>query len=543
MSPDAAPDWLGAGIWPLADAAGMRALDRHSIETLGVPGELLMESAGRAVAEVVLAERPEGGTVLVVCGGGNNGGDGLVVARLLHGLGVPVRAALLADGRSLRGDAAANARRAREAGVPFEPARWRAPACGVLVDALFGTGLSREVRGAKAAAIRRINAARERSAGALRVVAVDLPSGLCADSGQELGAAVQADATVTVGLPKLGLALEPGRSRAGRITVARIGIADAAPGVTHRAALWTRAAAGRQLPARPRDAHKGSFGHALVVAGSEGKSGAAALAAEGAGRIGAGLVTIACPAGLDAILEIKCTEAMTAPLPDTADRALAASARDPVLRLAEARDAVGLGPGLGQGAETVKLVRALVPRIRKPLALDADGLNALAGELELLRARSAPTVLTPHPGEAARLLGVSAADINRDRPGAARRLAEASGAVVLLKGAASISAGPDGRILVNPTGGPALASGGTGDVLLGMVTGLLAQGLAAFEAAALAAFVHGEAADRIAARSGASGLLAGDLARELPEAAQALRGAAARGPDLGGRLAIRFPEP
>src|SRR5262245_25684004 len=230
MSRDAAPDWLGAGIWPLADAAGMRALDRHSIETLGLPGELPMEGAGRAVAEVVLAERPEGGAVLVVCGGGNNGGDGLVVARVLHGLGVPVRVALLADGRSLRGDAAANARRAREAGVAFEPARWRAPARGVLVDALFGTGLSRDVRGAKAAAIRRINAARERSGGALRVVAVDLPSGLCADTGQELGAAVQADATVTMGLPKLGLALEPGRSRAGRITVARIGIADAAPG-------------------------------------------------------------------------------------------------------------------------------------------------------------------------------------------------------------------------------------------------------------------------------------------------------------------------
>jgi hydroxyethylthiazole kinase-like uncharacterized protein yjeF len=279
-----------------------------------------------------------------------------------------------------------------------------------------------------------------------------------------------------------------------------------------------------------------------VVGASEGKTGAVALAAEAAARIGAGLVTIACPAGLNDILEIKCTEAMTAPLPDTTERALDTRAEAPLRRLASERDAVGLGPGLGQGAETAKLVRAVVVDLDRPLALDADGLNALAGEPGLLARRSAPTVLTPHPGEAARLLGSRAADLNRDRIGAARALAETSGAVVILKGAASVIAGPEGRIAVNPTGGPALASGGTGDVLLGMVTGLLAQGLPAFDSAVLAAFVHGFAADRIARRTGPAGLLAGDLAREISLSAGTLRHSSRMEP-CHERLALAFPEP
>jgi NAD(P)H-hydrate epimerase len=531
------------GVWTLASAAEMRGLDRHTIETLGVPGALLMEAAGRAVCDVVLALREAADDpVLVVCGGGNNAGDGFVVARQLHLLGVPVRVALLGAARSLRGDAADNWKRLGTLAVPVEGARWRRPPRGVVLDAIFGTGLSRRVEGAAAAAIRRINAVRGAGAGAVRVVAIDVPSGLCADTGQPLGVAVEADATVSIGLPKLGLALEPGRSYAGAITVARIGIADEAPGVKVAAELLTRAAAGAGLPARPADGHKGSFGHALLVGASEGKTGAIALAAEAAGRVGAGLVTIACPAGLNDILEIKCTEAMTAPLPDTTERALAASAEVALRRLAAERDAVGFGPGLGQGAETVKLVRASVIDLDRPLVLDADGLNALAGEPGLLARRRAPTVLTPHPGEAARLLGTRAAALNRDRVGAARALAESSGAVVLLKGAASVIAEPGGRVAINPTGGPALATGGTGDVLLGVVTGLLAQGCAPFEAAALGAFVHGLAADRIAARTGPAGLLAEDLTRELPAALHELR--LLPSPErMHARLALAFPEP
>jgi NAD(P)H-hydrate epimerase len=523
--------------WPLVDAAGMRALDRHTIEGLGVPGELLMESAGRAVCEAVLALRAPGAPVLVLCGAGSNGGDGLVAARHLHALGVPVRAALVL-GERLSGDAAANLARARAAGVPLEGPDFAVPPAGVVVDALFGTGLARELEGAAVRAVERLAAARA----ACRVVAVDLPSGICADTGQVLGAAVAADVTVTLGLPKLGLALEPGRSCAGRVVVARIGIAERAPGFEPTAWLLSRAGAGAALPARPPAAHKGSFGHVLVVAGSEGKTGAAALAAEGAVRGGAGLVTIACPASLNEILEIKCTEAMTVPVAETGARAFASAAREAVLALAAERDVVALGPGVGRSEETAAFVRAVVKRVERPLVLDADALHALATEPGSLRARSAPTVLTPHPGEAARLLASSAAEVNRDRPAAARRLAEATGAVVLLKGAASLAASPEGRLHVNPTGGPALGSGGSGDVLTGLVAAFLGQGLEALEAASVAAYVHGAAADAIAARRGPAGLAAGELARELPAAMEALR-AAARAGVPSDALALPFPEP
>jgi NAD(P)H-hydrate epimerase len=281
----------------------------------------------------------------------------------------------------------------------------------------------------------------------------------------------------------------------------------------------------------------------LLVAGSEGKTGAAALAAYGAAYSGAGLVTIACPAGVNDVLELLCTEAMTAPVPDTAQRAFAASAAEAVLALAATREAVGLGPGIGRSAETLAFVGAIAKRLERPLVLDADALFAFAGEPERLASRSAPCVLTPHPGEAAALLGSDAASLNRDRLGAARRLARLTGSVVLLKGAASVTAAPDGRAVVNPTGGPALASGGTGDVLLGIVTSFLAQGMQAFEAAALAAFLHGAAADRIARRTGPAGLLASQLATELPVTAQRLRQAAGAAPRTGTGLALAFPEP
>ena len=511
---------IARGVWPLVDVETMRALDRHTIDALGVPGELLMESAGRAVSQLVLEQLGEvaSGEVCVVCGVGNNGGDGLVLARHLQLLGVDVRAALVGDESRLSADAAVNLKRARRVGVRIEAEGWSAPERGVVVDALFGTGLARPVSGPAADAIRTIN--RARAAHAI-VVAVDLPSGLDADTGQILGSAVRADVTATVGLPKLGLVLEPGRSLAGHVQVLRIGIADEAPGVRPPAELWSAVAAGARLPERPQHGHKGSFGHVLLVAGGEGKTGAAALAARGAARAGAGLVTIACPAGLNDILEVKCTEAMTAPLPDTPERSLAAAAEDAVLALAAERDVVAMGPGVGRSHETVCLMRALAKRLEAPLVVDADGLFAFAEEPAVLKSRDGVTILTPHPGEAARLLGTRSAEVNRDRVSAARSLASATGAVVLLKGAGSVTASPEGRVVVNPTGGPSLAAGGTGDVLAGMVASYLAQGLTAVDAAALAAYVHGAAADRLGRRAG--GLLASELADGLPSAAARLR--------------------
>lgn len=528
------------GVWPLVTSAQMRALDEHTIEALGLPGSLLMESAGRAVAEAALALRAGHGPVLVICGTGNNGGDGLVAARHLHQAGVAVRVVLLGDPARLRGEAAANRRRVEALGLELEGERWRAPSgSGVLIDAIFGTGLTREVSGPAAASIRRIEAAREAGA---RVLAVDLPSGVCANTGRVLGVAVSADLTLTLGLPKLGLALEPARSRAGEIRVARIGIADAAPGVDVQAEIWTRAEVGRRLPERPEAGHKGTFGHALLVAGSEGKTGAAALAAEAALRVGAGLATIGCPAGLNDILEVKCTEAMTAPLPDTGARALAAAAEPAILSLAATRDAVGLGPGIGRDEETLGLVRAVAKQLEIPLVLDADALLAFASDLPLLTGRAAATILTPHPGEAAALLGGSPADINGDRPAAARRLAAETGAVVLLKGAGTLTAEPTGRLIANPTGGPVLGSGGSGDVLLGMVVGLLAQGVAPVEAAALAAYLHGAAADEFAQRVGGAGLLASELAGRLPAVLAALR-RTPRPTGMDDGLVVAFPEP
>jgi NAD(P)H-hydrate epimerase len=529
-------------VWRLYGAAASRRLDRHTIETLGVPGEVLMESAGRAVCEAVLAELRSGGRVVVVCGAGNNGGDGFVIARHLQLLGVDVRIALIGDEDRLAADASVNLERARAVEVGFESGRWRVPAAGVIVDALFGTGLSRAVEGAAAAAIRRINAGREAHRDSLRVVAVDLPSGLCADTGQVLGVAVRADVTVTIQAPKPALVLEPGRTHAGRVIVARIGIAEGDADLPADAEVWTRAEVGQRLPERPASGHKGTFGHVLVVAGSEGKTGAAALAAQSALRMGSGLVTIACPAGLNDILEIKCTEAMTAPVPDTSERAFAAAAATPLLELAATRSAIGLGPGIGRSAETMKLIEGLVPKLRKPIVIDADGLFAFAGDPERLAARREPTVLTPHPGEAASLLGSSPAEVNRDRPAAARSLAARSNCIVALKGAGTVIAAPDGRVCLNPTGNPALASGGTGDVLTGLVAALLGQGLGGFEAAAIAAFVHGAAADRLAAAIGASGLMAEDLARAVPEECARLREAAEATPDPGTRLAVSFPE-
>ena len=531
--------------WPLVTAHEMRELDRHTIESLGVPSDTLMENAGRAVAAELLRTLPDGASVSIVCGRGNNAGDGLVVARRLHQQDVDVCVILLGEAASLSGDAATNLERACQVGVPLADHEWRPPTRGVVVDAIFGTGLSRNVEGIETEWIRRINACRAKSHGAVQVLSIDLPSGLCADTGAVLGACIEADVTITLALPKLGLTLEPGRSAAGRILVANIGIEGPPPDRSPRAELWTRAHAGSRLPARPSAGHKGSFGHALIVAGSEGKTGAAALAAEGAARAGVGLVTIACPAGLNDILEIKCTEAMTAPVADTPERAFAASAAESILALAATRDALGLGPGIGSREETQALVVSLAKRLEVPLAVDADGLVPFAREPDWLRERQAPTVLTPHPGEAARLLGVGVGEINCDRPAAARELAARFGSVVALKGAATVIAAPDGRIAINPTGSPVLATGGTGDVLLGMVTGLLAQGLDAFEAAALAVFVHGAAADRLARRAGSVGHLAGEIAAEVPAATAELRADSATAVcrDFRVGFAVSFPEP
>ena len=419
---------VGLHEWPLVGAEAMRALDRHTIEKLGVPGELLMECAGRLVAALAEAERAPGARVWVLCGPGSNGGDGLVAARHLQLRGVPVTVVLIGDPARVRGDAARNLERAERAGVALAGARWRAEPGDVLVDALFGTGLARSLEGEAAAAVKRVLAARPHC----RVLAVDLPSGLDADTGQPTGPCVAADVTVTLGLPKLGLALEPGRSLAGRVVVGRIGIADEAPGTPLLASLLTRRGAGALLPARPADGHKGSFGHVLVAAGSRGKAGAAALAALGAARSGAGLVTVACPEGVNAILQAKLSEAMTAPLPESPDGELAPAAAEPLLALARARDVLALGPGLGRGDAPRELVRRVVARAPVPVVLDADGLVAFAGEPEALAGVPGGGAADAAPG---RGRGAARGGRRRDQPGSRRSGAAARRAERCVRGA------------------------------------------------------------------------------------------------------------
>jgi NAD(P)H-hydrate epimerase len=513
----------------LVTAAEMRALDRAAIEERKIPGLRLMENAGKAVVQEMERQfgRLRDRTVTVVSGKGQNGGDGFVIARLLRNRGCRIRVVLLVPVTQLTGDSAITFRKYKQAGGRTHQVSDEDSVAGIeflvreseiLVDAIFGTGLNAPVQGTAAAVINLMNRSRQ------RIVAVDLPSGLQADSGQVLGTAVQALLTVTLARPKRGLYLGDGPNLAGIIRVGDIGIP---PEVIARAKIPLQlldAASVRALfPTRKRAAHKGSFGHAGIIAGSSGKTGAAAMAALGALRAGAGLVTVSIPEGLNAILESKLLEAMTFPVAETASHGLATAAKASLLGFAATKTAVAMGPGIGGEAETVGLVHDLTTEIKQPLVLDADGINALAGHAQILRRAQAPVILTPHPGEMARLLGKSVSDVQKDRLGAAGSFAQEFNVHVVLKGAGTVIAAPDGALAVNPTGNPGMATGGTGDVLTGMIVGFLAQGLCPWEAACAGSYLHGVAGDLVAARRGEIGMIARDLLDAIPEAIRAVQ--------------------
>jgi NAD(P)H-hydrate epimerase len=496
----------------------MQAIDRAAIDGLGIPGRSLMASAGDAVAREALSLLGPGGRVHVLCGAGNNGGDGYVAARLLRGRGAAVRVEALVPAERLTGDAAAERADAEAAGVPVadatgSPGPISAGPGDVVVDALLGTGLSRAPVGRFAEAIAAIAAAR--AAGA-RVLSVDVPSGLSADTGRPLGPCVEADRTVTFAFLKRGLVMFPGAALAGVVVVADIGIPAAAAGrVPIEAELLDEASARTLVPARGAEAHKGDAGRVLVVAGSPGKAGAAHLAVLGALRGGAGLVTLASrPEVLPQALAGR-PEAMSVALPSAGP--LAAADLDALRGAAEGMDALVIGPGIPRGPGTGALVRALLAAARVPAVLDADALNALAEAPEGPAGLGAPIILTPHPGEMARLCGITGAAVQADRVGLARARAEAWGAVVTLKGARTVVAAPGRATAIIPTGNPGMATGGTGDVLAGLTGALLGSGLAPREAAAAAAWVHGRAGDLAARRQGERGLLAGDLADAIGE--------------------------
>jgi NAD(P)H-hydrate epimerase len=493
---------------PLYDAGAMREIDRWAIEDRGVPSLELMESAGGAVASAVTELSPQG-PVRVICGKGNNGGDGLVAARLLAETGFEVEALLLWPGEELRGDAAANLERFPSAeAVEGTALAALLQGSGAVVDAIFGTGFSGAPREPAAAAIAAIN-----GCGA-PVVACDIASGVDAASGEIEGAAVAANLTVTFHAAKLGHLIAPGKQAGGELRIAPIGIPDGAPvepsaGVIDPAVL-------RLAPMRGADSNKFSSGQVVLAGGSRGLTGSICMAADAAVRSGAGYATVAVPAELEPIFEQKLTEVMSVGCPTDGDGHLTIASAERVLAAFERAAAGVLGPGLGRDPSAAELAREVAGAIEAPLVIDADGLNAFAGGLGRVAARGDPTVLTPHAGELGRLLESSSEEISRHRLASAREAARAAGAIVVLKGDDTIVT--DGkRVAVNAAGSAALATAGTGDVLSGMTAALLARGMQPFAATCAAVIAHARAGAEAAERVGAvESVIATDVIESIP---------------------------
>lgn len=502
----------------IVTAARMREIDRQAIEEYGIPGVVLMENAGLRVVEAV-RENCTGSEIVILAGRGNNGGDGFVAARhLFREKNVTVWTT--APPEEYRGDALVNYTIVQKLGIPCydlrsdgAPARLeRALAnADLVVDALLGTGITRDVDSFYAGIIEMTNNSQA------PILAVDLPSGICADTGRVLGTAVQADLTVTLGLPKRGLLLFPGAACTGRLEVADIGIP---PALLDGAdcSLLTATAARALLPARPYDAHKGTFGSVLLVAGSLGMSGAVALSARAALRGGCGLVFAATPRSVQPTVAAQVAEAITVPLPENR---LGRVQEDALYVLREkwrTCHAVAVGPGMTQDEEALPVLAGVLKECPLPVVLDADALNLLARHTGLMDGRTAPVILSPHPGEAARLLSCSIDEIQNDRLGAAREMTKRYKSTVVLKGAHTLVCDPCGRTTFNVTGNSGMATAGSGDVLTGLLAALLAQGLSAGDAARLGVYLHGLAGDLAARLSGETSLVAGDLIDNISQA-------------------------
>jgi ADP-dependent NAD(P)H-hydrate dehydratase / NAD(P)H-hydrate epimerase len=516
----------------LLDANQSRELDRLSREEYGVESYALMTRAGEAVAEALLRHWPDRTWqgVAVIAGRGNNGGDGFVAARRLAQQGVAVRVLLLTKSSELRGDAARACREFAERRgeiIEIQNARdletlGEKPPAAIL-DAVFGTGLNAEVSGLPRAAIELVNSL------ALPVVAVDIASGVSSDTGAIMGVGVKAALTVTFGFAKYGHVSYPGAELCGELEIADIGFARGAIADLAPSGLFVEEADVRPLlKRRSANTHKGTYGHLLIVAGSRGKSGAALLAARGALRAGAGLVTAAIPEPIAPIVAVGQAELMTEAIPARDGHFAGSASCSALSSLLEGKSAIVAGPGIGVSDETKELVSWLITEgaaADRPLLVDADALNSIAaiGAESVSQARG-PVVLTPHPGEMARLLGLNAAAVNADRISAARKLCERTRAWVLLKGARSVIASPSGELCVNSSGNPGMATAGMGDALAGILGTFLGQGMRPLDALVAGVFAHGYAADCVASRYAPFGYLTGDVIDELPRALGALVG-------------------
>ena len=516
-------------------AAEMRRIDQETIEGIGIPGIVLMETAGSAIVRAIKRHYPTCQQIGIFAGKGNNGGDGIVIARQLAHVGRDVRIFLVSPPDSFTGEAQINLQIAKRLGLQIEEiltdtgsygtgdVPTTLASCELLVDAIFGTGLRGAVRSSIASIINAINSL------PIPVLSVDLPSGLDADTGHPLGTCVQADRTVTIGLPKRGLLMHPGAELAGKLEVVDIGFPQQVVDAQNIKVNWTTATQASQwVPPRPSASHKGSYGRVLVVAGSTGMTGAAALASEAALRAGAGLVTLATPKHLNPILEGLLPEVMTLPLPETKAGSLALSATSAILEFAEkTKSVLAIGPGLSQHPETVSFVHQLVRENQERglslrMVIDADGLNALAQDRNILSLLDRETVLTPHPGEMARLTGASVSTLEKDRIHTAQQFASEHSLTLVFKGAPTVSADANGDAWINSTGNPGMATGGMGDVLTGVIAGLMAQGIASETAAALGVYLHGLAGDIAAEALGRHGLIASDVLKAVPQAIASL---------------------
>lgn len=499
----------------------MRELDRQAIEEFGISDELLMENAGLASFQVIEEEIGVSGVkFLVLCGGGNNGGDGFVVARKLHSAGGQVEVFVLGDEKKYRGAAQKNYEIATRLGFPLkklestEELQEALKRCEVVVDALFGTGLDRPVEGVYREVIQQVNKADK------IVVSLDIPSGINGNNGLEMGEAIWADYTITFGLPKLGNLLYPGYSHGGFLFVTHISFP---PQLTRRENLKTEINLPPYLPERPEDGHKGDFGDVLFVAGASNYFGAPYFAARSLLKAGGGYARLASIPSVCKVVATKGSEIVFIPLEETKTGSIALANLEKLLELAELVDLVVIGPGLSLQSETQELVRTLVRRINKPVLIDGDGLTALAMDIESLPHRENPTILTPHLGEMSRLVEMPVAYIKEHRVEVLRQAAQEWQAFVVLKGAHSLIGYPDGRVFINLSGNSGMASAGSGDVLTGTIAAAYGLGLELGEAVRTGVFLHGLAGDLAAEDKGLDGITAEDILEYLPLAVDVFR--------------------
>lgn len=506
----------------------MSRYDRFAIERWGIPSAVLMENAGRNTYRLMKERYLKGREKLAIfCGRGNNGGDGFVVARYALRDGLETEVFLIGKADELRGDAGLNMGLYSSIGGRItelieananQAVKDRIKDADIIVDAIFGTGLTRPVEGPERMAIEEINSSGK------PVIAIDIPSGIDGKTGAVLGTAIKATHTFTYAYPKIGQVIYPGAYHTGRLTVIDISIPETAEEELGIDAYLIDGKLLRGiLKQRPPWSHKGTYGHLVVIAGSVGKTGAAAMASLAALKIGAGLVTLIIPKSLNPVMEVKLTEVMTYPVEDHGKGHFLIDTYEAIVDFVKDKTAIVIGPGLSQEPETMELVRRLYKTIEMPFVVDADGINAFKNHRDEIKKRGRQAVFTPHPGELSRIIGLSTKEINEERLKAGKRFLEEEGANLVLKGARTVITGSDGRVYINPTGNPALAKGGSGDILTGFIGGLVAQGYSLIEASILGVYLHGYMADRWVEVNGSIDLLALDLLTGIGIAIEEIR--------------------